>query len=164
MHLTEVKGWSLASYVALMPIYTIVTIAVTFATGWAVDRFGVSRIVPLVLLPFGISFLIFAYTGSILGAGFSLAIFAVGQGMQSTAVTAFWAVFYGTRHLGEIKSAVAALMVFGSAIGPGVSGALIDFGIEFPAQMIPYSVFYFLASACVWIGIFRYQSDIIADA
>ena len=40
--------------------------------------------------------------------------------------SAFWAEFYGTRHIGAIKAMAAALMVFGSAIGPGLTGALID--------------------------------------
>ena len=58
VHLTEVKGWSLASFVALMPIYTLSTIAFTFITGWAVDRFGVKWVVPFQMVPFAISFLV----------------------------------------------------------------------------------------------------------
>ena len=164
VHLTEVKGWSLASFVALMPVYTLSTIAFTFITGWAVDRFGVKWIVPFQMLPFAVSFCILAFAETIIMAGLGLVIFGIGQGMQSTATTAFWAVFYGTRHLGAIKAAAAALMVLGSAIGPGITGALIDLGIDFPDQMIPIAIFYLAGALLAGLGILRYQRDLPTGA
>jgi MFS family permease len=61
---------------------------------------------------------------------------------------AFWAEFFGTKHLGSIKALATSVMVFGSAIGPGMTGFVIDRGIDFPQQMQWIAV-YFLASAAI---------------
>ncbi|GLQ28326.1 MFS transporter [Sulfitobacter pacificus] len=157
VHLAEVKGWELVAYVALMPIYTLSAIATTFASGWAIDRYGVSRVVPIQMLPFALSFAVLAFADTIFMAGVGLVIFGVGQGLQSTATSTFWAEYFGTRHIGSIKSVAAAIMVFGSAIGPGVTGVLIDLGIDFPDQMLPISLYYLIAAALAAYGIKRYQ-------
>ncbi len=146
VHLSEMKDWSFLAYVALYPVSTAVAVASTFATGAAVDRLGSARLLPFYMLPFAGSFSVMWMAGGIPGAGFALAIFGIGQGMQATLGAAFWAEFFGTKHIGSVKAVASAIMVFGSAIGPGISGALIDLGLTFDRQLLGYGV-YFLAAA-----------------
>jgi len=73
-------------------------------------------------------------------------LMGVAGGGQATLLNACWAEFYGTRHIGAIKSAAAALMVLGSAIGPGLSGWLIDQGIGFEVQMLGYAAAFAFAA------------------
>lgn len=160
VHLTEVKGWELVNFVALMPLFTIAAVVFTFVSGWAIDRFGVKWVVPVQMLPFALSFFVLAYADTIAMAGVGMVIFGIGQGMQATAPAAFWAEFYGTRHLGAIKAIAAAIMVFGSAIGPGVTGVLIDTGVDFPDQMVSIGAYYLFAGALAAFGILRYQRDL----
>jgi MFS family permease len=162
VHMTAIKGWPLAGFVALFPIYTGVIIAATFATGWGLDRIGTARLVPFYMLPFAVGFALMAGAGSLFAAGIALLVLGVGQGMQSTLPAAFWAEFFGTRHIGSIKAAAAGIMVFGSAIGPGISGFLIDQGIDFPQQMWGYSVYFVFAALVATIGVTGAQKSLSA--
>jgi len=75
-----------------------------------------------------------------------MVIMSLTIGANSTVPSAFWAEFYGTRHLGSIKAMTTAVMVLGSAIGPGLTGVLIDYGIAFDNQMIGIAVYFIFAS------------------
>ncbi|WP_417269235.1 MFS transporter [Celeribacter sp.] len=164
VHLAEVKGWSLVEYVSLYPWFTITSVSATFLVGMGVDKFGAGRILPLVPLPFMIGFIVISFSTVPIIAGIGLMIVGLGMGMQGTVVGAFWAEHYGTRYIGSIKSAAAAVMVFGSAIGPGVSGYLIDFGVPFTTQMLAYALYFGLSSALATAGVLRARKRLTVTA
>jgi MFS family permease len=146
--------------VALMPLYTVVSVAATFAFGALIDRIGSGRLLQLVGLPFALSFLVLAQAQNLGAAALGLAVFGICVGAQATVPSAFWAEFYGTRHLGAIKSLAMAVMVFGSAIGPGATAALIDAGIDFPNQMFGIAAYFLATGGCAALAVRRAQRSL----
>ncbi len=155
VHLTEIKGWQHVELVALFPAFTAVTMISMFASGWALDKWGTARMMPFSLLPMAIGFGILSTIQSIGGALVAMSFLAVTMGANGTLPSAFWAEFYGTRHIGAIKATAAAVMVLGSAIGPGLTGVLIDQGIGLETQFGWIAVFFLLACLSVGVGIAR---------
>jgi len=148
VHLTETKGWDHTSFVALLPIYVIVSISTVYAAGWLIDRIGTARVVSFFLIPMALSFVVFARGDTLTSAAIGFVIFGISSGTYHAMAGVFWPEFYGTQHLGSIRAVASSLMVFGSAIGPGVTGYLIDFGIIFEDQMIGITIIS-LASAAL---------------
>ena len=54
------------------------------------------------------------------------------------------------------------LLVFGSALGPGISGMLIDLGYDFPSQMAAIGVYFLIAAVLAWIGTARAKRALAA--
>jgi len=63
-------------------------------------------------------------------------LLAISYGFSSAIFGTIWPETYGTAHLGAIRAAAAAAMVFASAIGPGITGWCIDRGIGFDFQLV----------------------------
>nr|WP_321249890.1 MFS transporter [uncultured Ruegeria sp.] len=153
VHLAEVKGWFHIELVALFPVFTAVGVLSMFAAGLALDKWGTARIMPFYQLPMALGFLVLSFTGSIGGALIGLVLLALTVGANSTLPSAFWAEFYGTRHIGAIKALATAIMVLGSAIGPGLTGVLIDTGIPLATQFLWIGGFFVLVCGVTWVGI-----------
>jgi MFS family permease len=145
----------LFDFVGLLPWLTLGSISFTFLAGIAVDKWGAGRLLPLIPLPFALGFLIVAASGNLVLAGVGLVAIGIGMGIQSTIVGAFWAEHYGTRNIGAIKSAAMAIVVFGTAIGPGVSGVLLDKGITMSTQLQIYAIYFVASSALALVGVRR---------
>lgn len=158
VHLVDQKGWALGGYVALLPIFTAVQVATTLISGAVLDRVGAARMMQVYLLPFALGFVLMGAADTLWGAALALAVFGVGTGLQPTVPTAFWAEFYGTRHLGGIKALATAVMVLGSALGPGLTGAAIDAGVPFPDQMGAVALYFLGACALAALAVRRVQA------
>ena len=153
VHLAETKGWTHIAFVALFPIFTATAFVSMFAAGAVIDRIGTTRLMPVVILPMAAGFAVMAFAPSLAMAGICLALMGLTQGLNGTVPAAFWAEFYGTRYLGGIKALAAAVMVFGTAIGPALTGALIDAGIAFEDQLLGIAAYFVAAAALVASGI-----------
>ncbi|MFZ5963596.1 MFS transporter [Thalassococcus sp. BH17M4-6] len=155
VHFTEVKGWELLSFVAMIPLFTGVAVISMILSGWALDRFGAARVLPWIQVPLIGAFLVWATGQTLLAAALGFALMGMTQGMQQTLPNAFWAEFFGTRFLGSIKAMAAAVMVFGTAVGPGLTGVLIDAGIGIEAQYLGVAAYFVFTTLMMNIGVRR---------
>lgn len=160
VHLAETKGWAHLSLVSIFPIFTGTALLAMFVSGPIIDRVGTARLMPLVVLPMAIGFLGIALAGSLTVAALSVGLMGFTQGLNNTVPPAFWAEFYGTRYLGGIKALAAAVMVFGTAVGPALTGALIDLGIPFDDQLWGISTYFVGAAMLVSFGVARARGSL----
>ena len=152
VHYTEVKEISHLAFVGLLPVYSGTLIAMMIASGIALDRFGTLRLIPFFLLPVSIAFVLFSTAQSAYGVAAAFVFFGMTSGAYGTLTNALWAEVYGTAHIGAIKSLAAAIMVLGSALGPAITGVLIDFGIGLDVQYLFVALYFLGASASIWLG------------
>lgn len=149
VHLAEIKGWDMLDYAALAyPVYSGLAVAFSFVFGWAADRLGVLRLLPVYLIGWGAGAALMGAAEGLWTGVAALAFGGVATGGVQVVHGAVFAELYGTRWLGGIKAIAAALMVLGSALGPGVSGALLDLGVGFEAQC--YGMGAYMALVSLW--------------
>ncbi len=153
VHYMEVKELPLTALAALFPLFTLVAICFMLVSGVLIDRFGSPRLLPIYQLPLALAFVVFWQAETVWGIALGMALFGVTSGFNATLQSALWAEFFGTKHLGSIKAMAVALMVLGSAIGPGLTGWLIDQGINWQDQMPFISAYFVFAATLAGIGI-----------
>jgi MFS family permease len=155
VHFAEVKGISHVGLVALFPIYTGLTTLFMLLAGWLIDKVGPVRLIPVVQLPIAVGFLVFAFADGVPGLLTGLFFLAATSGGMATIPNAFWAEVYGTGHIGSVKAMVAAVMVLGSAIGPGITGLAIDLGLGIETQYVLVSGYFLISTTFMWLGVRR---------
>ncbi|MEL7252693.1 MAG: MFS transporter [Pseudomonadota bacterium] len=155
VHFADLKNISHVELVAMYPFFTLVSIGAMIASGWALDRFGAGTLIPYYLIPMVVGFVIFAYATGPIGLLAGFLFIGLSIGFNTTLPAAFWAEFYGTGHIGSIKAMATAVMVLGSAIGPGVTGVLIDLGVGLETQYVLVGGYFVVATIMMMIGVRR---------
>ena len=134
-HLLEIKQWDASILVAGFAMMSLVSVVTSIVTGQLIDRFSAYRLLPLILIPLGLGCLLLAGAS----APYLLLVFmfmnGICYGLYGAIFGAVWSEIYGIRHLGAIRSVVFAGMVLSSALGPGLTGWLIDKGAGFEQQL-----------------------------
>lgn len=152
VHFAEVKGWAHFDLVALFPAFTATAVGSMLLAGWLIDRLGTVRIAGLYLLPMAIGYAVIAAAQGLGLGALGLVLIGLSVGASVPMSAALWAEFYGTAYLGRIRAMTGAVMVLGSAIGPGLSGWLIDRGLDLPQQAFGFGAYFVLAAALGAIG------------
>lgn len=155
VHFAAIKEWQHVNLVALFPAYVGVTIASMVLAGWLLDRVGTARLIPWTQLPLVFCFTLFAQGETLWITFVGLFLLALTTGANAVIPAAFWAEFYGTRHLGSIKATALAVMVLGTALGPGLSGLLLDFGLGLETQFQIAAFYFVITTVLMKIGVTR---------
>lgn len=134
VHVSTVKDWDLAVMALGYPVYAGLTVSASLTAGWLADRVGPARLLPVLLVPMGAGITLMGMAGTVSGWFAALGLLGLTQGMLQATWGALWPELYGTRHLGAVRAMTTTAMVFSTAIGPGITGLLIDAGVTLPAQ------------------------------
>lgn len=134
VHVSEVRGWDLATMATGYPVYAALSVITSLAAGRVVDRYGVLRLLPVALLPLAAAISCLTLPGGEWVWLLTLMGIGVSQGVVVTLLGALWPALYGTDHIGGVKALTTSAMVVSTAIGPGVTGLLIDAGAALPVQ------------------------------
>jgi MFS family permease len=161
-YFAEIKGWSHLSLVAVFPLGTLSFGISTLVYGWLIDKLGAARLMPLYLLPLVAAFTIHAWAPTVSWVAVGVVLMGMAGGGMATLPASVWSEFFGTQHLGAIKATVAAFGVLGSALGPGLSGWLIDQGINYQSQLQGFAICFAVASAVMVVPFARARNSTAA--
>lgn len=154
VYLVELRGWSLEVFASSFTFMAIMTVTFSLVSGQLIDRFSAVSLLPAFLLPLAAACLTLAIFDAQWISFIFMALMGVSYGFAQTLFGAVWPEIYGTRHLGAVRALTMAIMVFATAMGPGLTGYLIDLGVSFPLQIAVMGV-YCLAAAVLMLMVSR---------
>ncbi|MEX6508540.1 MFS transporter [Jiella sp. M17.18] len=135
VYLTHLRGWSIEVFASGFAVMSATTVVFSLLCGSLIDRFTAVRILPFFLIPMAISCLVAGTFTAEASIFVFMTFLGISNGLSSTLLGALWPELYGVKHLGQVRSVIVALMVLSSAIGPGVTGVLIDWNVSYPLQI-----------------------------
>ncbi|HTV71838.1 MAG TPA: MFS transporter [Rhizobiaceae bacterium] len=154
VYLIELRGWSLEVFASAFVVWAIVNSGFTLISGQLIDRFSGLALLPFVLIPLGLSCLLLGLVTAPWTPFAFMALVGMSNGLSTTLFGAVWPEIYGLKHLGSIRALLVSWGVFATAMGPGLTGYLIDIGVSYPGQLVTMGV-YCLAACFVMAYVSR---------
>lgn len=151
VYLVELRGWSLEVFASSFAVMSLLTIIFALTTGYLIDRYSAVSLLPGFLLPLSAACVVLGVFDAQWSAFAFMGLLGISYGITSTMFGSLWPEIYGLTHLGSIRAIVVAAMVFATAMGPGVTGYLIDLGVSYPHQIIAMGAFCFFAAGVLWL-------------
>ena len=124
----ESKDWGKFAMAQSFMIYSILTVATLFFSGFLVDKFTSRKVFPLLNVPLLLSLIVLAIFDHPFTAFVFMGLMGISNGLTNVLMVSFWAEIYGVNYLGSIKALTGSLMVFSTALATAVFGILIDLG------------------------------------
>ncbi len=127
--LMESKGWSEEWRLFAFAFFPIIRIVSGFWVGFLIDKYSVQKVFTLQLLPTFIGLLSIIFIDHKVSAILYYGMAGMALGLGSNLKSALWVQRYGRENIGSIRSVVAMLTAFSTAISPLIFGILLDNGI-----------------------------------
>ncbi len=141
VHLSELKSWPSGVVASSFAVMSATSVTVGLLTGHLIDRYSARLLLPFFLMPLTLGCLVLSFGQQALTMAVFMFLLGCSYGVSTAVFGAIWPEVYGTRHLGAVRSVVSAAMVFASALGPGLTGWLIDLGVGFEVQLLFMSAY-----------------------
>ncbi|MCI4666279.1 MAG: MFS transporter [Neomegalonema sp.] len=148
--LAESRGWSPWQIASAYPIFSFFSVAAAAGAGLLIDRFSARALLPYYLLPMAAGLLAPAYAGD-WALVIMMPLCGLCAGTAASAHAAALTEIYGSRYIGGIKSFAHAMMVFSTALGPGVTGELLDQNIALESQFVAMAIYSAIASLLLFV-------------
>jgi MFS family permease len=124
----ELKHWPGIWVLSGYTIYGVMSIIASVCAGPILDRFGSKTLLNYSLGPSVLGLIVLIYCNHPIWAFVYLGLFGIVSGLRMTLIPFALSELYGIRYIASIRSFVAALSVFASALGPPVLGLFLDLG------------------------------------
>jgi len=151
-YLTALHDWPPQLFATSLLVMALTTVGFALLTGAAIDRFGATLVLPFFLLPLASACFALAYSGPEITLFIVMVLLGISYGISSTLFGSLWPEIYGLANLGAVRSITVSAAVLATAIGPGLTGTLIDRGMGLPAQMIFFGFYCLLAAGAMTIA------------
>lgn len=147
VHLSQSRGWPVETFASAFLLYAVMAVLNSLLSGYLVDRFSALRLLPFYLLPFGCACVLLGTVDAPWVVFAFMVLYGISDGFSLTLFGSLWPEVYGVKFLGAIRAVIVAIMVFASALGPGLGGILIDSGVSFTSQIIVMGAYCILICA-----------------
>ncbi len=151
-YLTTLHNWPPQLFAESLVVMALTTVGCALLTGAAIDRFGASWFCRIFLLPLSGACFVLAYSGP---EGNIVPCHGFARNQLRHSATLFgslWPEIYGLANLGAVRSVTVSAAVMATAAGPGLTGTLIDHGMDLPAQMMFFGLYCLLAAGAMTIA------------
>jgi len=152
----ELKSWPANWVTTGYAVYGLATITVSMWTGIVVDKYGSKTIFTYSLIPYVLGILALAFSDGPIWSWVYLGFFGIGSGVRMTLIPVVLSELYGVKHIGAIRSFIATLGVFASAMGPPILGFALDKTITLPTMAAMAIIYFILATGLMMYA--NYQS------
>lgn len=151
-YLTALNNWPPQLFALSLMVMATTTVGCALLSGAAIDRFGAVSVLPFFLLPLSGACFALAYSGPQISLFIVMVLLGISYGISRTLFGSLWPEIYGLANLGAVRSVTVSASVLATAAGPGLTGTLIDQGMDLLAQMMLFGGYCLLAAGAMTVA------------